>query len=97
MIASSLDMLNNRFMDDQAEFRGMETTVDAYDKAAARSPGQPMNGLTAPIVKLFDHIIGGGEESRGDCQPDGLRGFLVQDQFEFRDLLHGQIGRPCTL
>ena len=40
-------------------------------------------------TSLFDDLVGGGEESRGDGPAHRLRGFQVNDQFELRNLLNG--------
>lgn len=32
-------------------------------------------------VHLFDHVVGGGEEDRGDVQAHGLCGLEIEDQF----------------
>ena len=43
---------------------------------------------TAGMEALFDHLLGGGEDRRRDGQPHRLCGLEIEDQLEFRDLLH---------
>src|SRR5882757_1117306 len=45
------------------------------------------------IGRLFDHLVGAGEEGGWDCQTDFLSGLQIDDQFEASRLLDGQLGR----
>src|SRR6266700_7303274 len=44
--------------------------------------------------RSFDHLIGAGDEGRGDVEADRGRGFEIDDQLEFGGQLDRQIGRP---
>jgi hypothetical protein len=45
------------------------------------------------IEPLFDHLVGGYLQALRHREAKRLGGFEVDDQFEFRRLLDGQIGR----
>ena len=49
------------------------------------------------MARLFDHLVGGGEQRRrhGDAQRPG--GLGINDQLEFGRLHDRQIGRLCAL
>jgi glyoxylase-like metal-dependent hydrolase (beta-lactamase superfamily II) len=42
---------------------------------------------------LFDHLVGASEQRQGHGKTEGLRGLEVDNQLDFRGLLHRQIGR----
>ena len=43
--------------------------------------------------RLFDYLVGAGEQRRWDFQPEYFSGFKVDDQLELGRLLDRQIGR----
>jgi hypothetical protein len=43
--------------------------------------------------RLFDHLVGAGEEGGWDRQTDFLSSLQIDDQFEPSWLLDGQLGR----
>src|SRR6516225_4859930 len=47
-----------------------------------------------PIASLFDHLVGCHLHRHRYGKSERLRGLEVYDEFEFRRLLHRQIGRP---
>src|SRR5262249_51555650 len=44
-----------------------------------------------------NHLVRLEEERRGNGEPQGLRGFEVDDQFVLRRLLHGEVGGVSAL
>ena len=50
-----------------------------------------------PCNSLADHLVRQEEERRGDGQAESPGGVEVNDQLEFRRLLHGQVGRLGSL
>ena len=55
-----------------------------------------MFGLDRPgrvETRLFDDLVGAGEDRWRDRQAERLRGFQVDDQLELNRLLHRQVGR----
>jgi hypothetical protein len=40
----------------------------------------------------FDHLVGAREHGRRHLEAERLRGLEIDGQFEFRGLLHGQVG-----
>jgi hypothetical protein len=53
----------------------------------------PMGGNAANDrdVSLND-LVGGGQQRFWDGKPEPLRGFEIDDQINFGDLLHGEVG-----
>src|SRR5216117_4012868 len=45
----------------------------------------------------LNHLTRAHEQRRRDRQPQGLRTLQIDDQFEFRGLLDGEVARLCTL
>ena len=50
-------------------------------------------GRAVALGRLFDHLVGAGEEGGWDRQTDFLSGLQIDDQFEPSRLLDGQLGR----
>jgi hypothetical protein len=46
---------------------------------------------------LFDHLVGDSQQRRRHGQPERIRRFQIEDQLEFRRLLHRQFGRIGAL
>ena len=46
---------------------------------------------------LFDHLVGAGDDRRGNFEAERLGRFEVYDQFELGRLLHGQVSRFLAL
>ena len=46
---------------------------------------------------LFDHLVGAGDDRRGNFETERLGRFEVYDQFELGRLLHGQVSRFLAL
>src|SRR5262249_19546639 len=45
----------------------------------------------------FDHLVGAAEERDRDCETERLGGLHVDDEFDFRRLLHRQVRRVLAL
>src|SRR5215469_12117067 len=43
-------------------------------------------------TSLFDHLVGAGKQRLRHSEPECLRGFEVDGEFNFRGLLHRQVG-----
>ena len=56
----------------------------------------PPHGASGGI-SLLDHLLGTDEDGRGEGDPKGLGRLHIEDQLEPHGLLHGQVGRLCTL
>jgi DNA-binding transcriptional MerR regulator len=59
----------------------------------AAAHGEPADAATP---RLFDHLVGLGQQCRRDRQAKRLRRFHINCHLEFRRLLHRQSGRICT-
>jgi hypothetical protein len=58
-----------------------------------------LHRLIAPALAgafLFDYPIGAAEQRNRESETERLRGLEIDDQFNFRGLLHRQVGRPFT-
>ena len=49
------------------------------------------------MKKLFDHLVGTGEQRRRHCEAESLSSLEIDNQFEFGRRLHGQLGRILAL
>src|ERR671911_531070 len=58
---------------------------------------QPVHPITGPAARLFDYLVGAGQERGRDRQPEPLRSLEIDDQLEFGRLLDRQVGGPGTL
>jgi hypothetical protein len=47
--------------------------------------------------RSFDHLVGASEQPERDCQGERSSGLEVDDQLDFRGLLHRQVGRLLAL
>ena len=52
---------------------------------------------SASQQKLLDHLVCAAEERDRERKAERLRGLEIDDQLNFCDLLHRQVGRPFTL
>jgi hypothetical protein len=50
-------------------------------------------GQKRKLANPFDHLVGAGQEHRRHFEAKGLRGFQIDDKFEFDRLNYRQIGR----
>src|SRR5436190_7641600 len=48
------------------------------------------------LAHLFDHLVGGYQQARWNCQAKCLRRFAVDDSFELRRRLHRKVSGFCT-
>src|SRR5260370_41243308 len=62
-----------------------------------RSPWHVCLVPNSEVAVLFDHLVGAGEQSWWHNDAKRFGGLEVDDQFEFRNLLHRQISRLVTL
>src|SRR5262245_60839972 len=46
---------------------------------------------------LFDHLVGAAEQAQRERNTQRLRSLEIDDQLDFCDLLHRQVGRPFAL
>src|SRR6266511_5621230 len=60
----------------------------------ARGHGQ---GRRVKPAASFDHLVGAGEECRGNVEAERFGGLEVDNQFVFGRLLHRKIGRLLAL
>src|SRR5436190_6360334 len=49
------------------------------------------------LAHLLDHLVGGGEQVRGDCEPDRFGGLEVNDQVVLGRRLNWKVCWPCAL
>ena len=47
--------------------------------------------------RLFDHLVGAGEQTGGQIEPERLGGLQVDDQLQPCGLLYGKVARLFTL
>src|SRR5262249_47552948 len=59
--------------------------------------GAPPPVASSAFVALFDDLIRPQQERRRDGEAEGLGGFEVDDELEFRRLLDGKVGGLCAL
>src|SRR6516164_602074 len=50
------------------------------------------DGVQTFCASLLDHLVGRGQQRFRDGEAEGLRRFKIDDQINFRDLLHWEIG-----
>src|ERR1035437_9654915 len=53
--------------------------------------GGPFRASSGSRLASFDHLVGAGQQRRGDNETDGLSRLEVDDEFEFGRLLDRQI------
>src|ERR1700686_4538314 len=73
---------------------------DSRRSAALRrisGPGQLQTLAVQQTALLFDDLIGASKKQLWDREAERLGGLEIDDQFEFRGLLEGQIGRLLPL
>src|SRR5262245_32657295 len=66
-------------------------------RTCALQPGMSAMGQKRTSRHLFDHLVGAGEQLRGNGKAKGLRCPEVDDKVELGGLLYRQIGGFCTL
>src|SRR5262245_45598909 len=65
--------------------------------SAADCPNVAAGHQSSYLTSSADHLVCQYQERRRKCNPEGLSRLHVEDQLEFRGLLHGQVRRLGTL
>jgi hypothetical protein len=55
------------------------------------------NGPALLQRPLFDHLVGAQQQGCGHVEAERFGGLEIDDQLDFRDLLHRQVGRLLAL
>ena len=78
------------------------TPVSGIDSRSQALPSRATSGLMqcnkrcARVVRLFDHVVGAGEQRGRHLMPNGHGRSQVDGEIELGRLLHRQIGRLGT-
>src|SRR5215831_73813 len=59
--------------------------------------GPKADSCIAAKQSLFDHLVGAAEQAQRERNTQRLRSLEIDDQLDFCDLLHRQVGRPFAL
>src|SRR5262245_38586576 len=90
-------MITNRVGPVVSGHRGGKGANLAKIGSAADCPNVAAGHQSSYLTSSADHLVCQYQERRRKCNPEGLSRLHVEDQLEFRGLLHGQVRRLGTL
>ena len=72
-------------------------TSGLHSEADIVATGQHVSKVpNSEVVASFDHLVGGRDEGRWNCEAKALSGLTIDDKLEVSGLVDWQISRLCS-